>query len=369
MAALTDTDFMARALELAARAKGQTSPNPAVGAVVVQQGRIVGQGYHRRAGEAHAEIVALKDAAKAAKGATLYVTLEPCCHSGRTGPCTEAIISAGVGRVVYSVSDPNPQVNGRGARRLRRAGIAVTGGVMRREAEELNEMYLHYQRTGRPFVTLKLAQTLDGRIAASNGESKWITGPPARTLVHQMRREHDAIAVGMGTVRADNPSLTVRRVRGYDPYRLVVSSTLKFPASCKLIENNHDHRTICVSTRSAISRFRKQGGTPGLSFWQVASAGRGKIDLSDMLTRAADFGLRSVLVEGGARLASSLLRENLVNKMVVFVAPRLLGNGLPALADLGVTSLSDSLRLDRVTVSQCGADAVVIGYPRTGEKA
>ncbi len=213
---------MKMALALAWKGQGKTSPNPMVGAVVVKSGEVVGRGYHHKAGQAHAEVLALRNAAERARGATLYVNLEPCCHFGRTRPCTDAIIEAGIKRVVYSIKDPNPVVNGCGARKLRAAGMEVTSGVGEKEATHLNEIYLKFISTGCPFVILKTAQSLDGRIATITGDSKWISGPEALKFAHRLRAECDAVAIGAGTVKADNPQLTVRLVKGRNPYRIII---------------------------------------------------------------------------------------------------------------------------------------------------
>ncbi|MEW5796602.1 MAG: bifunctional diaminohydroxyphosphoribosylaminopyrimidine deaminase/5-amino-6-(5-phosphoribosylamino)uracil reductase RibD, partial [Candidatus Zixiibacteriota bacterium] len=243
---------MQRALDLAAKARGWTSPNPMVGAVIVKNGRIVAEGYHHRAGLDHAEVVALKKAGTRAKGATVYVTLEPCAHVGCTGPCANALIRAGVARVIYSSVDPNPLVSGKGHKKLRKAGIAVERGLLRREAEKLNEAYFAFHRNGRPFVTLKMAQTIDGRIATATGDSQWISSPASLKLAHRLRAENDAVMVGMGTVRADNPALTVRLVKGKNPYRLIVGGRDPVPKSRRIFASNEDLRTVLAAPAKTI---------------------------------------------------------------------------------------------------------------------
>ncbi|MDX9858238.1 MAG: bifunctional diaminohydroxyphosphoribosylaminopyrimidine deaminase/5-amino-6-(5-phosphoribosylamino)uracil reductase RibD [candidate division Zixibacteria bacterium] len=364
MAAQADRAYMERALQLAARARGKTSPNPMVGAVLVKDGSVIGEGFHRRAGDDHAEVAAIKSAGSDAAGATLYVTLEPCCHVGRTGPCADAVIAAGVRRVVIAMQDPDPRVRGRGARKLRAAGLDVTVGLLREQSRRLNETFVAFHTLGRPFVTLKIAQSLDGRIATAIGDSRWITGPQSRTLGHALRAQHDGIVVGMGTVRSDNPSLTVRHVRGRNPFRIVVASHLRFPKACTLLTKNNDHRTIIASTEDQIQRFSRRSPNHNLTYWNVRAARSGLIDLKDLLSEAAAFGLRSVLVEGGASLATSFLKSGLVDKVVVMMAPRIIGDGVEAVGDLGIRALNRAVALERVTVTRAGDDAVITGYVR-----
>ena len=368
VAAMDDRDFMRQALRLAEKGRGTTSPNPMVGAVVVSRGgRVIATGYHRRPGTPHAEVVALQKAGRSARGGTLYVTLEPCCHTGRTGPCVEVIARAGIERVVFASRDPDPRVNGKGARWLRRAGIAVQSGVLDREQRALNEAYYTYHRTGRPLVLVKVAQSLDGRVATRSGESRWLTGLPARRLVHRWRTELDAVVVGAGTVRADNPALTVRHLRGRNPYRIVLSQSGGLPRRARIFTQNDDERTIVVTSREGAHRLgaRLRRRLPLL--WVVRRNRHGGLDLRAFLERAADFGLRSLLLEGGPTLSSSFLRAGLVDKVAMFIAPVLLGDGLPVFTGLGVTRLNRAVRLNRPTVERVGVDMLSMGYPgRTG---
>lgn len=341
MAVSADSRFMARALELAAKARGKTAPNPMVGAVLVKGGQVIGEGYHRRAGDDHAEIVALKASGGGARNSTLYVTLEPCCHVGRTGPCADRIIAAGVKRVVVAMQDPDPRVRGRGARTLRAAGIDVTMGVLREQARQLNEEFVKFHTVGQPFVTLKIAQSLDGRVATRTGDSQWITSAEARAYGHRLRAESDGVVVGMGTVRADNPTLTVRLVKGRNPFRIVVASHLRFPLRCKLVSANDDHRTIIASSEEEIQRYSRRSRNHNLTYWSVLQTRDGLIDLTDLLSQASAFGLRSLLVEGGAKLATSFLKAGLVDKIVVMTAPKIIGDGIDAVGDLQVRKLAD----------------------------
>ncbi len=364
MVANSGKTYMARALKLAEIGRGTTSPNPMVGAVIVKGGRVIAEGYHRKAGGDHAEIVALKKAGKKAAGATIYVTLEPCCHTGRTGPCSQALIKAGVAEVVFASSDPNPIVNGGGAKQLRDAGIRVKSGVLKAEAEKLNDAYYAYHRNGRPHVTLKLAQTLDGRIATTSGDSKWITSEKSRKLAHRIRSEVDAVLVGAGTVRADNPSLTVRAVKGTNPYRVVVTSSAKFPRQCNLFKNNDDHRTVIASSAETVERLAKRRNGTGLTYWTVKQNRNGSLNIKDLLKKASDFGLRSLLVEGGSELATAFIKAGLVDKYMIFVAPRILGKGINSVGDLGIRKMVASIDLDDVTTQNLDGDMLVTGYPR-----
>lgn len=358
-----DHKHMARALELAAKGRGKTFPNPMVGAVIVKGGKVIAEGYHQGVGRDHAEVVALKKAGSKAKGATVYVTLEPCCHTGNTGPCTEALIAAGVKRVVYASNDPDQRVNGKGARRLRQAGVEVVRGILKDQAERLNDIYYTYNRTGRPYVILKIAQTLDGRIATRNGDSQWVSGSAALKMVHQLRSEVDAVAVGMGTVRTDNPSLTVRLIKGSNPYRLIVTGSARIPAGCKLIANNKDFRTIVATSSAAVDRLSRKRGNTNLIYWKIKSGRNGRLDLADLIVKAGEFGLRSILVEGGATLATSFVRAGLVDKLILVMAPKLLGRGIEAIDDLGFKALREAIPVRDISVERLGQDIVCTGYP------
>ena len=364
MADAADKKFMQQALDLAERGRGKTSPNPMVGAVIAKKGRLISSGYHRAPGKEHAEISALNKARKAARGATLYVNLEPCSHVGRTGPCTEALIAAGVKRVVIAVKDPNPLVNGKGIRILRRAGIRVETGLMREEAWLLNDAYMGYHENRRPYVTVKLAQTIDGRIATSNGNSQWISSTESLKFVHRLRSEVDAVVVGAGTVRADNPSLTVRHVKGKNPYRIVVTGSMKLPNKFKLLNDNHDSKTIIASTERGIRRFAGPASSRNLIFWNILSNGKGGVELSDFLRLADEFGIRSLLVEGGSQLATSFLRAGLVDKFVAITAPLVLGEGVNAVGELDISALSKAIKFEKTCTFASGKDSVFVGYPK-----
>ncbi len=368
MAVKADIQFMQRALELAARARGKTSPNPMVGAVIVRNGKIIAEGYHRRAGEAHAEVIALKKAGSRAAGAAMYVTLEPCCHTGNTGPCTRAIIDSRISRVVCAVRDPDPRVNGKGVARLRRAGIRVSTGMLRREAIRLNEQYLGFHRNKRPYVILKLAQTLDGRIATATGDSRWISSSESRKYAHRLRSEVDAVVVGMGTVRADDPALTVRLVKGTNPYRIVISQSLAFPRSCRLLDDNSDHKTIIASTEEAIERFSHRRKRGSLAFWTIKKDKGGLLNEQDFIEKATAFGLRSLLVEGGAGTATSFIRAGVIDKYVFITAPKVIGKGISAVGDLKIRKLTEAVHFEDWSFERFGGDMVFSGYPRRDGK-
>ena len=323
---------MLRALALARRGEGLTRPNPAVGAVVVRNGRVVGEGYHRKAGGPHAEVVALRQAGDRARGATLYVTLEPCSTWGRTPPCTEAILAAGLRRVVVAVKDPNPKHAGRGLDLLRRRGVQVTCGVGGQDALRLLAPFATWMITGRPRVILKLGMTLDGRIADVRGRSRWITGPSARKMVQALRARSDAILVGRATAQFDNPSLLPVPARGRRPFRVVLDRRGRLPLRSRLFTDGHQEQTLVFVSARAPARYRQQLATRGVEV-QVVPADRRGLRLDRVLDALGRKGLLQVVCEGGGELAGALLRQNLVDEAMFFVAPRCLGDaGRPAVA-------------------------------------
>lgn len=350
-----DTAFMARALALAARGLGRTSPNPAVGAVVVRGGRIVGEGWHRAAGTPHAEVVALERAGAAARGATLYVTLEPCAHFGRTPPCADAVIASGIARVVGSIRDPHPEVNGRGFRKLREAGIGVDEGLLADRAAQLNEGFLTRVRVGRPFVLLKLALTLDGRVTAPG--RRYLTGPEARREVHRLRDRYDAVLVGVGTVRADDPELTVREVRGRDPLRVIVDTDARTPTSSRVVRARDPQRTLVLTARNADARRAKRLRASGVLLATLPRDRRGGLDLGAALRWLGDQGVNTVLAEPGPRVASALVRDGLADRLRVYLAPIVAGAGTPAF-----DGIPDPRTLRDVRIRRVGADVSIEGY-------
>ena len=361
MITLTDEMFMREALRAAAHARGRTSPNPMVGAAVVRDGKIISIGWHRQAGTPHAEVHALNMAGDLARGATLYVTLEPCSHYGRTPPCVEAIIKAGVGRVVAAMSDPNPLVAGRGFDRLRAAGIDVTAGVLEDDARRLNEVFLKWITTGLPFVMLKTATTLDGKIATSTGQSRWITSESARRRVHEWRNEYDAIMVGIGTVLADDPSLTTRLdMPSRNPIRIVVDSNAGTPIDANVVADGQSKTIIAVSDRAPqknIDALIERGV-------EVIAAGSGEhVDLRMLMKELGAREITSVMVEGGGTLNFGLLSAGLVDRINAFVAPKLIG-GRAALTSVegdGFSDLVDAVELIDVETEMIGADILIGG--------
>lgn len=356
---MNDEDYMRRALQLARRGKGYASPNPMVGALVVKDGRIAGEGYHRCCGAAHAEINAIEKAGHDAKGATLYVTLEPCCHHGQTPPCTDFIVQNKISRVVVGAIDANPLVSCRGIDFLRAHSIEVKSGVLEKECRELNEIFFHYMETGIPFITLKYAQTLDGRIATSSGKSQWISCDESLNYVHKLRAQHDAILVGINTVMKDDPELTVRRVRGRNPLRVVVDSKLKTPRSAKILQNLHKAGTLIATTRKSTDNKCKQISSTGATVLTCRATKQGQIDLKDLFKKLAARNISSVMIEGGSRIITSILRENLAQRLVVVVAPKILGTGTQAVGDLNINHLDKAKILSVKKIWKSGQDLII----------
>ncbi len=354
-----DVRWMRTALALARRGLGAVWPNPAVGCVIINEGRAVGRGWTQPGGRPHAETEALRRAGQAARGATAYVSLEPCCHWGRTPPCADALIDAGVRRVVVAVEDPDPRVAGNGIARLRAAGLVVDAGLGAEEATEINAGFLTRLALGRPLVTLKLATSLDGRIATSSGESRWITGPPARAQGHALRAAHDAIMVGTATVLADDPQLTCRLpgLGQRSPVRVVLDRQLRIPRSAAVIADARQTPTWIVTMRSADAARRAALLAAGVTLIDVDADSSGRIDLLAALAALGERGITRLLIEGGARLAAALLRARLVDRLAWFHAPLLIGgDGTPAVAALGLDRLADAPGFERLSVARVGDD-------------
>ncbi len=352
---------MQAALELAQKGLGKTSPNPAVGAVVVKDGVIVGRGFHKKAGGPHAEVEALKKAGKEAKGGELYVTLEPCAHHGKTPPCTDTIIKSGVKRVIAGAKDPNPIVSGKGIRKLRKAGLQVSTGILYEQCCSINQAYEKFITTRLPLVTLKLAVTLDGHIATKSGQSRWITSPESRKYVHKIRSHVDCVMVGSGTVKADDPSLTVRDVAGRNPARAVIDSRLSIPLDSKLFSSQGE-RVFVFTGRYASESIVKKIQAKGAEVIKVRDTKEG-LSIKSVLRELGKRDITSVMIEGGSRLSATVLKQGLVDKLLWFVAPVIFGSdGLPAVGELGVKSVAGGFRLQRVKVSEIGEDLLVEGY-------
>ncbi|UCH35565.1 MAG: bifunctional diaminohydroxyphosphoribosylaminopyrimidine deaminase/5-amino-6-(5-phosphoribosylamino)uracil reductase RibD [Armatimonadota bacterium] len=361
----TDADerLMSQALRLALRGQGEASPNPMVGAVIVSGEAVVGAGYHRGPGTKHAEIVALEQAGEKARGAMMYLTLEPCTHHGRTPPCAPRVCEASLARVVVASEDPNPKVAGAGIEALRQAGIEVEAGLLREQENRLNEAYRKYMTTGRPFVTLKIAMSLDGKIATSTGESRWITGERARAMAHRMRRNSNAVMVGIGTVLADNPALTVRHGRARrQPLRVVVDSEARTPRSAKVIHGGDPPGLIAVTDRArgeAVEALRREGAEV------IALPSReGRVDLAALLEELGRREVAALLVEGGGELVASFIEQDLGDKIVVFIAPKIIGGAEAptAVAGRGVEAIAEAWPVADMRCRRIGEDLVIEGY-------
>jgi diaminohydroxyphosphoribosylaminopyrimidine deaminase/5-amino-6-(5-phosphoribosylamino)uracil reductase len=352
---------MARALSLAEKGRGYVEPNPLVGAVIVHDNRVVGEGWHERYGEAHAEVNALYQAGDSARGGTLYVTLEPCCHHGKTPPCTEAVVRAGIKRVAAAMTDPFPQVAGQGAEYLRQAGIAVQIGLKEKEARRLNAPYLKLLRTGRPYVHAKWAMTLDGKIATRTGDSRWITGDIARRRGHELRGRMDAIIVGIGTVLADDPRLTVRPPGPRVPTRIVLDSRGRLPKTCSLLKTLPDAPLFVVMPTSVPEVHDL--GCPILS---LPAGDNGRPDIIALLEELGRRKMTNVLVEGGAEVLGSFFDAKAVDEVHVFIGPRIAGGQeKTAITGRGVEKIADALALAEWQVEQLGPDVLVHGIVRS----
>ena len=364
-----DKTYMRMALRLAKKGMGITSPNPMVGAVVVKDGRVIGRGYHKGPGKLHAEAMAIQDAGPEARGATLYINLEPCCHTDkRTPPCTKEIIRSEIRRVVIGMEDPNPLVNGRGIRELAEAGIQIEKGVLYPEAGRMNEIYSKFISTKTPFVILKSASSLDGRIALPSGESKWITGEIARRYSHRLRAMVDAVLVGVGTALADDPLLSVRDIgiRGKQPLRIIVDSRLRIPLTARVLDQRGGQETMIVTTKAASGEAVETLEKIGVKTLIAASREDGEVSLRSMMGQLGRLGISSVLIEGGSKINASALREGVVDKVVILYSPRIIG-GSDSIGMVGGPapgSLDESVFLKDISIRRLGEDILVEGYVR-----
>jgi diaminohydroxyphosphoribosylaminopyrimidine deaminase / 5-amino-6-(5-phosphoribosylamino)uracil reductase len=354
---LSDENFMRRALRLAKKGEGSVSPNPLVGAVIVKDGRIIGEGWHRRCGENHAEINAIQSATESIRGATFYVTLEPCSHHGRTPPCADALVAQSPARVVIGTKDPNPLVSGKGIEILRKGGIKTDAGILEKACIEINQFFFKYIHTGLPYVTLKFAQTLDGRIATSSGDSRWISSRKSLRFAHHLRAVHDAVIVGGGTVIKDNPKLTCRLVRGRDPIRIVLDSDLSLPLDAEIF--NDGKKTLIACTDSAMKEKKKAFEKKGIKILNIKKDSKGRVSLAELLQKLGSREISSVLVEGGAGVATAFLEENLVDRLLVIVAPKIVGEGLNAIGNLGAKKIEDALHFSFRKITRSGDDLIV----------
>ena len=358
-----DEKYMRMALELALKGRGWVSPNPVVGAVIVRDdGTIIGQGYHERYGELHAERNALKNCMEPPAGATMYVTLEPCCHHGRQPPCTDAILEAGIRRVVVGSGDPNPRVAGGGIRILREHGIEVVEGVLKEECDAVNEIFFHYIQTGRPYVVMKYAMTIDGKIAAYSGLSKWVTGEEARAHVQKLRHELSAIMVGVGTVLADDPMLNCRIPGLTSPVRIICDTHLRTPLDSKVVQTASEIPTIiatCCEDERAVLQYTEKG----CRVLNVAKSGDLHLDLQDLVSKIGAEGIDSILLEGGGTLNWSALESGIVNRVMAYVAPKLFGgsSAKTPVEGRGIPDPQEAVRLRDISVSRLGEDLLIEG--------
>jgi len=358
---ISDIDYMWQALKLARRGLGKTSPNPMVGAVIVKEGRVIARGYHHGFGKDHAEVDALKHAEEDVSGSTLYVTLEPCRHFGKTPPCTDAIIKSKIAKVVIGMLDPDPKMRGESIKLLDQKGIETVVGVLEDKARALNETYIKHRTTGLPYVTVKFAQTLDGRIAAANGSSRWISSPESLKLAHKLRATHDAILAGIGNVLKDNPELTTRLVKGRNPVRVILDSKLRIPLDAKVLTNQKAARTLVAATPYADKAKLAALQAMGIEVLFTPPDARGRVDLNQLLKSLGERDISSLLVEGGGEVITSFLRLGLVDRLVAIIAPKIMGKGINAVGELNITDLSKALKLSSVKTYRSGVDIVVEG--------
>lgn len=360
---MIDIDYMDLAINVARAGVGQTSPNPVVGAVVVNDNRVVGIGAHLKAGEPHAEVHAIRMAGEKAENSTIYVTLEPCSHYGKTPPCAELLINSKVKRVVIATTDPNPLVAGKGIKLLKDAGIDVEVGVRKEEADALNKVFYHTMLSKLPFVTLKAAISLDGKIATVTGESKWITGDVARLDVHKLRHQHDAILVGVGTVIADNPSLTTRLPNGgKNPIRVILDTHLRTPIDSRIVTDGEAETIIIVNNQvedTKVNLFQEKG-------IKILSLETEKIVIHDVLTLLSKHGITSVFVEGGSEVNGSFVKEKAVNQVITYIAPKIIGGSKApsSIGGSGFEQMSEVLQLSIQSVEQLGDDIKIIAVPK-----
>jgi len=346
--------YMDIALNLAEKGRGFVSPNPLVGCVIIKRGKIVGRGYHKKYGEAHAEINALKAAGKKSNNAAMYVNIEPCSHWGKTSPCTEKIVEAGIREVIVGMEDPNPLVDG--YKELKFRGLKTRIGILREKAKKLNEVYIKYIKTKRPFVILKLAMSLDGKIATSTGDSKYITSLASRKYVHQLRNDVEGVMVGINTIIKDNPLLDSRLIKGKNPKKIIVDSELKIPEKAKILKD--PTRVIIATTKKASKTKIDKLHQKGVQVL-VLRPKDGLVDLKELMKELGKSGLTPIMIEGGAELSGNAIKEGIVDKLLFFTAPKLLGNGLDPIKNLGIKKVNKAIKLKNISTKQIGNDILV----------
>jgi len=352
---------MREALKLAKRGEGKVSPNPMVGAVIVKKGRIIGKGYHQRYGDNHAETNAICNASESIAGATMYITLEPCSHHGKTPPCAEMLLTHKPARIVVGSLDPNPLVAGRGIEMLQNNGIATTVGVLEEDCRKLNEKFFKFIQTRIPFVTLKYAQTLDGRIATATGHAQWISSEASRRFAHTLRSLNDAILVGAGTVIQDNPELTVRWIRGKNPLRVVVDSQLRSPIDANIFKNQDAAKTIIASTGRANREKRALFQNLGIEVLHIDEDDKGQVDLRKLLLELGKRNVAALLTEGGSEIITSFIKSTLVDRVIIIMAPKIIGSGKDAVGDLSITHMNQAFVVTEQKITRKGNDLILEG--------
>lgn len=360
-----DEQYMQKALQLAQKGEGYVAPNPMVGAVIVKNDRIIGRGYHEQYGGPHAEVNAIASAKEDVAGATMYVTLEPCSHYGKTPPCADLLIEKKLAKVVIGSLDPNPLVAGKGIQKLKEAGIEVVSGVLEKECNEVNRVFRHYITTKRPYVVMKTAMTLDGKIATATGESQWISGEESRKDVHRLRHKYTAIMVGVNTIVHDNARLTCRMEQGKNPVRIVVDSRLRIALSANVLKDQEHNQTILATTNQASPLAAHKLETFGAKVLYCSSKDD-RVDLNDLMNQLGAMGIDSILLEGGAMLNDSALREGIVQEVITYVAPKIIGGAqaLTPIAGIGVAHLQDAYQLEQMKATAIGEDIKISAYVR-----
>lgn len=358
--------YMKKCLRLAVKGKGRTAPNPMVGAILVNEYKIVGEGFHEKAGFPHAEIEAIQSAGKKAVGSRLYVNLEPCSHFGKTPPCTKEIIKSGIKEVNIGIKDPNPLVSGKGIKKLEMAGIKVMQGIMEKECREINEPFIKYITKKIPYVTMKVASSLDGKISTKTGESRWITGDKARKYVHMMRNEMDAVMVGINTILSDDPLLTTRLKKNKktkDPIKIILDSSLKIPLKAKSIQSGNGRKTIIATTTRASEKKIKSLGDMGVIVLKIRKKDL-RVDMNNLMIKLGKMGITSLMIEGGAEVNASALKSNIVDRVVFFIAPKIIGgkNATGAIMGNGIRYLKDAVSIKETSVKKLGNDFMLEGF-------
>ncbi|MBS4035087.1 MAG: bifunctional diaminohydroxyphosphoribosylaminopyrimidine deaminase/5-amino-6-(5-phosphoribosylamino)uracil reductase RibD [Ignavibacterium sp.] len=357
---MADESYIQLTLELAKRGIGKVSPNPLVGCVITKNNKIIGAGFHAKYGDDHAEINAINSAQETLEGSTLYVNLEPCTHYGNTPPCVDRIIKEKIKRVVIGTLDLNPLVNGKSIKKMKDAGIEVKAGLLEKECIELNNFFFKFISKKLPYVTLKAAATLDGKIADVNSNSEWISSSESRKYVHSLRNKYDAVLIGANTALIDNPQLTVRHIDGRNPWRIILDSKLSLPLNLKLFQKNFDKRTVLVISENGLKKNRKIGELQklGVKIITVKKQVNNKADLKFLLKDLARLNITSVLVEGGSKIFTSFIKQKLFDDLLVFISPKLIGEGVPVIQDIGINSIKDAIDLKLKSCDVIGDDIV-----------